>query len=65
MAFLNDYLWTPFIVFSLGYLLVKMAGKRSVAQMTAFDIMFIQIIGTAITEPIVSARRQFRHTACY
>jgi uncharacterized membrane protein YcaP (DUF421 family) len=54
VTFLNDYLWTPFMVFSLGYLLVKMAGKRSVAQMTAFDLMFIQIIGTAITEPIVS-----------
>ncbi|PFP30868.1 hypothetical protein COJ96_02580 [Bacillus sp. AFS073361] len=54
MTFLNDYLWTPFMVFSLGFLLVKFAGKRSVAQMTAFDLMFIQIMGTAITEPIVS-----------
>jgi uncharacterized membrane protein YcaP (DUF421 family) len=51
---MNDYLWTPFMVFSLGFLFVKMAGKRSVSQMTAFDLMFIQIIGTAITEPIVS-----------
>ncbi len=42
------------MVFSLGFLLVKFAGKRSVAQMTAFDLMFIQIMGTAITEPIVS-----------
>lgn len=54
MAFIIDYFWTPFMVFLFGYLLVKMSGKRSVAQMTSFDLIFIMIIGTSISEPIVS-----------
>jgi uncharacterized membrane protein YcaP (DUF421 family) len=54
MHFLNDYLWTPFSVFLFGYLFVKMTGKRSVAQMTSFDLIFIMIIGTSISEPIVT-----------
>jgi uncharacterized membrane protein YcaP (DUF421 family) len=54
VAFLNDYLWTPFMVFLFGYLFVKMTGKRSVAQMTSFDLIFIMIIGTSISEPIVT-----------
>jgi uncharacterized membrane protein YcaP (DUF421 family) len=54
MEFLNDYLWTPFMVFLFGYLFVKMSGKRSVSQMTSFDLIFIMIIGTSISEPIVT-----------
>jgi uncharacterized membrane protein YcaP (DUF421 family) len=54
MSFLIDYFWTPFIVFTFGYIFVKMTGKKSVAQMHTFDLMFIMIIGTSISEPIVS-----------
>lgn len=54
MQWFTDYLWTPFVVFALGYLLVQISGKRSVAQMDSFDLIFIMIIGTTISEPIVS-----------
>ncbi|KKB40516.1 hypothetical protein [Bacillus thermotolerans] len=54
MQWFTDYLWTPFVVFALGYLLVQISGKRSVAQMDSFDLIFIMFIGTTISKPIVS-----------
>ncbi|MGH0944944.1 DUF421 domain-containing protein [Bacillus mycoides] len=54
MKFIIDYLWTPFIVLFFGYLFVKMTGKRAVSQMSSFDFIFIMIIGTSISEPIVT-----------
>jgi uncharacterized membrane protein YcaP (DUF421 family) len=51
---LFDYIWTPILVFLLGYLLARLAGKKSVAQMNSYDLMFIMIVGTSVSEPIVS-----------
>jgi uncharacterized membrane protein YcaP (DUF421 family) len=48
------HLWTPVLVFITGYVLARMAGKRAVSQMNAFDLIFIMIIGSSISEPIVS-----------
>ncbi|MEI3612025.1 DUF421 domain-containing protein [Pseudogracilibacillus sp. SO30301A] len=54
MQFLIDYIGTPIFVFLIGYLLVRFAGQKSVSQMNSFDIMIILIVGTSISEPIVS-----------
>jgi uncharacterized membrane protein YcaP (DUF421 family) len=54
MKLLIAHIGTPILVFLLGYLLIRLSGKRSIAQMTSFDLMFIMIIGTTVTEPIVS-----------
>ncbi|WP_188456792.1 DUF421 domain-containing protein [Virgibacillus oceani] len=54
MDVLIDYLWTPVWVFLLGYLLVRLSGKRSVAEMNSLDLMIIMVVGTTISEPAVS-----------
>lgn len=54
MKFSIDYLWTPIVMFLLGYILVKLSGKKSVAQMNSFDLIIIMIVGTTVSEPIVS-----------
>lgn len=54
MSFSIDYLWTPIVVFVVGYLVVRMAGKKSVVQMNSFDLIVIMIAGTALAEPITS-----------
>ena len=52
-----DYIWTPIMVFVVGYVLVRLAGKRALSQMNNFDLLFILIIGTSISEPIVSKNK--------
>lgn len=54
MDFVIDFLWTPIKVFLLGYILIRIAGKKAISQMNSFDVMLIMIVGTAISEPIVS-----------
>jgi uncharacterized membrane protein YcaP (DUF421 family) len=54
MELFIDFLWTPFVVFFVGFLLVKIAGKKSVAEMNSFDLIFIMIVGTSISEPVVT-----------
>jgi uncharacterized membrane protein YcaP (DUF421 family) len=49
-----EYVWTPVMVFIVGYILVRLAGKKAVSEMNSFDLLFILIVGTSISEPIVS-----------
>lgn len=54
MQFSLYYFWTPIAMFLIGYLLIRIAGKKSVTQMSSFDLIIIMIVGTTISEPIVS-----------
>lgn len=54
MDLLFRYVWTPIAVFLIGYILLRVLGKKAVAQMTSFDLLVVLILGTTITEPIVS-----------
>ena len=56
MSFLFHYIWTPFAVFLVGYLLLRVMGKKAVAEMSSFDLLVTIILGTTITEPIVTKR---------
>ncbi|MFC4617686.1 DUF421 domain-containing protein [Camelliibacillus cellulosilyticus] len=56
MEFVFRYIWTPISVFVLGYLLIRFMGKKAVAEMTGFELLAILVLGTAITEPIVTKR---------
>lgn len=49
-----EHILTPVFVFILGYLLTRIAGKKSVSQMDSYVLIFIMIIGTSISEPIVT-----------
>lgn len=54
MEFVVKYIFTPIAVFFIGYILLRLMGKRAVAQMTSFDLLVVFVIGTTITGPIMS-----------
>ncbi|MEB3101419.1 DUF421 domain-containing protein [Ferviditalea candida] len=56
MHFLFQYIWTPIAVFLVGFILLRLMGKTAVATMTSFDLLVVLVLGTAITEPIVTKR---------
>lgn len=56
MSFLFHYVWTPFAVFLVGYVLLRVMGKKAVSQMSSFDLLVTLILSTTITEPIVTKR---------
>src|SRR5699024_11726704 len=56
MGFLFQYIWTPIAVFVVGYLLLRIMGKKAVAEMSSFDLLVTIVLGTTITEPIVTKR---------
>jgi uncharacterized membrane protein YcaP (DUF421 family) len=54
MQIFYEYLITPLVVFAFGYLFLRITGKKAVSQMTAFDLLFVLILGTVISEPVVT-----------
>ncbi|MBM7646803.1 uncharacterized membrane protein YcaP (DUF421 family) [Scopulibacillus daqui] len=56
LNFAFRYIWTPIAVFVLGYILLRLMGKKAVSEMTGFELLSVLILGTAITEPIVTKR---------
>lgn len=50
------YVWTPFVVVFVGAVLLRWMGRRAVAEMDAFDLIVVLILGTTVTEPIVTKR---------
>lgn len=51
-----QYIWTPIAVFFVGYVLLRIMGKRAVNEMSSFDLLITIVVGTAISEPIVTKR---------
>ncbi len=57
MSFLFHFVWTPIAVFLVGYVLLRIMGKKkAVAEMSSFDLLVTLILSTTITEPIVTKR---------
>lgn len=55
-----EFVWTflakPALVFSIAYILFRIAGKKAVSQMTNFDLLLTFAIGTIISEPILTSK---------
>lgn len=49
-----EYIVLPVYIVLLGYVLTKISGKKSVSQMHSYDLVFVTILGTAISEPLAS-----------
>lgn len=49
-----EYIGLPVYIVLLGYVLTKISGKKSVSQMHSYDLVFVTILGTAISEPLAS-----------
>ncbi|MCI4135716.1 DUF421 domain-containing protein [Bacillus vallismortis] len=50
------FLLKPVIIFSIAYILFRLAGKKAVSQMNNFDLLLTFAIGTIISEPILTSR---------
>lgn len=51
-----EYIWKPIIVFVVGYILLRALGKKAVSEMTSFDILIVFVIGTVISDPIMTKK---------
>lgn len=47
-----DLLMNPFIIFIFGFLFLRFTGKKAVSQMHTFDVLYVIVIGNAISQPI-------------
>jgi uncharacterized membrane protein YcaP (DUF421 family) len=51
---LLKYVITPIAIFVGGYLFLRFSGKKAVSEMNSFDLLFILVLGTVVSEPLVS-----------
>lgn len=42
------YLWAPPLIFLVGFLLLRIAGKRAVANMSNFDLFLVSSLGSSL-----------------
>lgn len=54
MGVFFDYIIKPIIVFVLAYLLMRIMGKKAAREMDGIDLIIVMVMGTAISQPIVS-----------
>jgi uncharacterized membrane protein YcaP (DUF421 family) len=54
LSIVYQYIITPIVVFVVGYLFLRFTGKKAVSQMTSIDLLFVLILGTVISEPVVT-----------
>jgi uncharacterized membrane protein YcaP (DUF421 family) len=43
----------PFIIFLVTYIFLRIGGKKAVSEMNSFDLLFIVVLSTIVTEPLV------------
>ncbi|MBW3112407.1 DUF421 domain-containing protein [Bacillus sp. MCCB 382] len=48
-----EYIYSPIIIFIASYILLRFAGKKAVSEMNSFDLLFIVVLGTIVSEPLV------------
>lgn len=46
------YIGLPVYLIILGYMLTRLSGKKAVSQMHSYDLVFVTVLGSAISEPI-------------
>ncbi|MCI2257276.1 DUF421 domain-containing protein [Domibacillus sp. PGB-M46] len=46
------YIALPIYLILLGYILTRLSGKKAVSQMHSYDLVFVTVLGSAISEPI-------------
>jgi uncharacterized membrane protein YcaP (DUF421 family) len=49
-----NFLVTPAAVFVVAYLFLRVAGKKAVSEMNSFDLLFVLVLGTIVSEPLVT-----------
>lgn len=54
MDVIMTYVLKPLLIFVAGYIYIRLAGKKAVSEMNSFDMLFIIMLGTVFSEPILS-----------
>ncbi|WP_180954194.1 DUF421 domain-containing protein [Bacillus sp. M6-12] len=55
VLFFMVIIYKSILIFIVGYLLLRVTGKKAVAQMHSFDLLYILILGNVISEPLEDA----------
>ncbi|WP_079508798.1 DUF421 domain-containing protein [Mesobacillus jeotgali] len=53
-----EILYYPFIVFTVGYLLLRVTGKKAVSQMHTFDLLYIFVLTNIISAPVEESKME-------
>lgn len=51
---LLEFIVTPIAIFIAGYIFLRLSGKKSISQMNSFDLLFVLVVGTIVSEPLVT-----------
>lgn len=49
-----DFIVKPIVIFIISLIFLRLAGKKAVSEMNSFDLLFILILGTVVSEPLVT-----------
>jgi uncharacterized membrane protein YcaP (DUF421 family) len=49
-----DFVVKPIVIFVLSFIFLRIAGKKAVSEMNSFDLLFVLILGTVVSEPMVT-----------
>jgi uncharacterized membrane protein YcaP (DUF421 family) len=49
-----NFVMTPLIIFLVSYVFLRVAGKKAVSEMNSFDLLFVLVLGTVVSEPLVT-----------
>jgi uncharacterized membrane protein YcaP (DUF421 family) len=49
-----NFVVTPIIIFLVTYIFLRFAGKKAVSEMNSFDLLFVLVLGTIVSEPLVT-----------
>lgn len=47
-----EFLIAPLIIFIVGFIYLRFAGKKAVSEMNSFDLLFVLIVGNIISNPL-------------
>lgn len=53
MDFVLTYGIKPLFIFIVAFIYIRIAGKKAVSEMNSFDLLFIVVLGTIVSEPLV------------
>jgi uncharacterized membrane protein YcaP (DUF421 family) len=56
MEKLLKYFFIPIVIFVVAFLLMRIMGKKAAREMNGVDLIIVMVMGTAISEPIVSKK---------
>jgi uncharacterized membrane protein YcaP (DUF421 family) len=51
-----NFIITPIVIFLVSYIYLRVAGKKAVSEMNSFDLLFVLVLGTVMSEPLVTKK---------